>query len=102
MEQVRSALSKNINFENLSQELKVLSFTTGSDGQPLSTLSFASSLSSNVQGFQTLRVVVTSDNTSFASQVPLFSWTQEANLVTIQNIGGLEAEKGYQVTILTL
>ncbi len=102
IEQVRSALNKNINFDNLSQEVKVLSFVTGSSGQPLNTLSFRSDLASNVQGIMAVRVVITSDNTSFATQLPVFSWTQEGNIVTFANIGGLAPETGYEITILTL
>lgn len=102
IEQVRSALNKNIDFENLAQELKTLTFTTGSDGQPLNTLIFKSDLVNNVQGIMAVRVVITTDNTSFASQLPVFSWSQEGNLVTFSSIGGLAAETGYQITILTL
>ena len=102
IEQVRSALNRNINFENLSQELKTLSFVTGSNGQPLNALTFKSELASNVQGIMAVRVEITTDNTSFPTQLPVFSWTQEGNLVTFLNIGGLSPETGYQVTILIM
>lgn len=102
IEQVRSALNKNINFENLAQELKTLTFTTGSNGQPLNTVTFRSDLSSNVQGIIPVRTVITSSNTSFADNIPTISWVQNRNIVTINYIGNLQPETDYQITILTL
>lgn len=101
-EQVRSALNKNIDFENLNQEVRTLSFTTGEDGQPLNTLSFRSNMNSRVQGMLTVRTVITSNNTAFQAQKPEISWSQDGNLVTLTFIGGLAANTGYQLTILTL
>lgn len=102
IEQVRSALNKNINFDNLAQELKILTFTTGSNGQPLNTVTFRSDLSSNVQGIIPIRTVITSSNTSFADNIPTISWTQNRNIVTVNYIGNLQPETDYQITILTL
>lgn len=102
IEQVRSALTKNIDFDNLSQELKTLNFTTNGDGQPLNTLTFRSDLANRLQGIMVVRTVITTSNTSFASQIPVISWDQAANQVTITFIGGLLPETGYQLTLLTL
>ena len=101
-EQVRSALTGNIDFDNLSQEVKTLSFTTGSDGQPINTVSFKSNMANRVQGILPVRTVITSNNTSYASEMPVISWTQNGQIVSIVNIGGLSAETGYSITILTL
>lgn len=101
-EQVRSALNKNINFQNLDQEIKTLSFTTGSSGQPASKQVFKSSISGRVQGIIIIRAVITSSNTSFVQTAPVISWNQNEDLVTITNIGGLLPETGYQLTIMTL
>jgi tetrahydromethanopterin S-methyltransferase subunit D len=101
-EQVRSVLAKNVDFDNLAQEVKTLSFTTGSDGQPLNTVSFKSGVVNKIQGISTVRLVITSNNTSFPTQLPVISWGQIASLVTITNIGGLQAETRYDLTILTI
>jgi len=101
-EQVRSALSKNIDFENLAQETRVLSFSTGIVGQPLNTVSFKSGLVNKIQGITIVRTVITSDNTSFPTELPIISWSQNASLVTITNIGGLQPETQYELTILAI
>lgn len=102
IEQVRSALNKNINFENLAQELKTITFVTGQNGQPINAVSFRSDLANRIEGIIPVRVVITTDNTAFATETPLISWTQENNIVTITNIGGLAAETGYSLTLLAL
>lgn len=102
MEQVRSAFNKNINFENLAQELKTINFTTGDNGQPITAVSFRSDINTRIQGIIPVRVIITSNNTAFATQLPIISWTQENNIVSIQNIGGLSPRTGYSLTLLTL
>jgi len=102
IEQVRSALNRNIDFENLAQELKVIDFTTSDSGQPITPVSFRSDLANRIQGILPVRVVITSNNTSFASELPTVTWSQEGNIVTILSIGGLQPETGYSLTLLTL
>ena len=101
-EQVRSVLNKDVDFDNLSQELKIISFTTNSNGQPLNQVSFRSNLTDRVQGILPVRVIITSNNTLSASQMPVITWSQNSNLITITNIGGLLPETGYEISLLTL
>jgi hypothetical protein len=101
-EQVRDALNRKIDFDNLSQEVRTLSFATNSSGQPLNTITFQSSLLNRVQGILPVRTVITSNNTQSAQTMPVITWSQNAKLVTITNIGGLLPETQYEITILTL
>lgn len=102
IEQVRSALSKNLDFENLAQEIKTISFTTNENGAPLNTVTFKSNMANRVQGIQVVRTVITSNNTTFADQLPVISWSQAVDIVTIIHIGGLLPETQYELTLLTL
>lgn len=101
-EQVRSALNKNIDFDNLDQELRVLTIPTGDNSQPLSDIVFKSGLANRVQGINVIRTIITSSNTSFPTQLPVISWSQNNTLVKIEFIGGLSPNTEYQITILTL
>lgn len=101
IEQVRNALNGNLDFVNLAQEAKTFTFTTDVTGQPLTQITFNSGLSSNVQGMLVSRVVITSNNTAFANTLPVVSWSQSNNLITITNIGGLQPETAYQLSVLT-
>lgn len=101
-EQVRNILNRQVDFDNLSQEVKILSFVTNASGQPLNQLSFRSNLNNRIQGILPVRVIITSDNTQAASESPVITWSQSGNIVTITNIGGLAAETGYELSLLTL
>ena len=101
-EQVRSTLNKNINTDNLAREIKTLTFTTGENGQPLNTLVFKSGLVSNIIGINVIRLNITSNNQSFPSQMPLISFSQNNEIITITNIAGLENETEYQMVIETI
>lgn len=101
-EQTRDALNRNVNFENLAQEIKTLSFSTNETGQPLNPPSFKSTLNSRVQGILPIRTVITSSNTASAAENPIITWSQAINVITITNIGGLLPETGYELTILTM
>lgn len=101
-EQVRSVLNKNIDFQNLDQELRVLRFTTGENGQPLNALSFRSLMKSRVNGVLVVRAIITTNNTLDQSVLPIVNYSQNGNSITISSIGGLNPNTGYELTILTL
>ena len=101
-EQVRSTLNKNINSDNLAREIKVLSFNTGNTGQPLNTLTFKSGLIDKIVGINVIRLVITSNNQSYATQMPLISFSQNSELVTINNIAGLASGVEYRLTLETI
>lgn len=101
-EQVRNVLNKNIDFDNLNQEIIVLSFSTNQNNQPLNQLNFKSNLKGRIQGMSVVKTVITSSNTQFAETLPILSWNQSGNLVTITHMGGLLPETGYELTILTI
>lgn len=101
-EQVRNVLNQSVDFDNLAQELQTINFTTNSSGQPLNTVKFRSNLVNRIKGILPVRVVITSSNTRYATQLPVITWSQNGQQITIVNIGGLEPETGYELTLLTL
>ena len=101
-EQVRSALSGNLDFTNISQEIKNIEFTTGDNAQPLNTVNFTSGLAQRVQGIILVRAVITSNNLAFPTQAPIISWSQNNQIINLNYIGGLEPNVGYKLTLLTL
>lgn len=101
-EQVRSALNKSLNTDNLAQEIKELTFTTNESSQPLNNLVFKSGLLSNVVGINVIRLEITSNNQIYPTTMPLISFTQSGELVNINNIAGLEAGLTYKLTLQTI
>lgn len=102
IEQVRSAFAGNIDFTNLSQEIRTLNFTTNSNGQPITELSFKSSINKRVEGMIPVSLNITSSNTQFPTQYPFLSFSQNGEIITISNIAGLQPETSYNLTVLTL
>ena len=73
MEQVRNALNKSINFDNLAQELIPLRVQTGGNSKPLNTLTFKSNLLNKVQGILVVSASVVSNNLAYPEQAPFIS-----------------------------
>lgn len=101
-EQVRSALAGNLDFTNLSQEIKTLSFTTGDNSQPNNSLNFTTGLANRVQGIIVVRTVITSNNLAFQETAPVVSWAQNNNIINLSYIGGLAPNTTYDLTLLTM
>jgi len=102
MEQVRNLFNKGIDFQNLNQELITLTVQTGSNSNPLNPLSFKTSLRNKVRGIIVVSANITSSNTSYPNQTPFISFSQENNIVSINNISGLSPETKYELLLLTI
>lgn len=100
-EQVRSALNKSINFDNLDQQVVTLSFITDDQGQPLATQQFTSNLQGNVKGIIPISVKL-QNNQGFVNQMPVINFTQNENLISVPFIGGLAPETRYTLTLLLI
>lgn len=102
MEQVRNLFNKNITFDNLAQDITTLSVQTGANGQPINKIEFKSTLNDRVKGLIPISANITSNNTSFVTQMPFISFTQDVNIVRITNIAGLSPETTYELTLLVI
>lgn len=103
MEQTRNLFTKNIDFDNLNRELITLRVQTDQTTQPLAKVSFKSTLKTKVRGINVVSgVIVANNNTSFIQQAPFFTFSQNNNIVTIVNIGGLAPETTYDFVLETI
>lgn len=102
MEQVRNLFNGNIDYQNLTQELITLSLQTNSTGQPINKQTFKSNLKNKVRGIIVISANITSSVLSYPQQAPFISFSQDSNLVTINNISGLAPETKYDLLLLTI
>jgi hypothetical protein len=101
-DQIIDILNKGIDFTNLNQEIIRLSkVSVSSSGIPTKTVKFSSNLSTTVQGIMCVSVSNVTDG-AYPTGAPFISWTQKSRLVKIENITGLEANKEYNINLLTL
>lgn len=103
MEQTRNLFTKNLDFDNLNRELITLRIQTDKDIKFLSSVSFKSTLKNKVRGINVISAsVVANSNTSFVTQAPFISFSQNNNIVSIENVTGLAAETTYDLLLETI
>lgn len=95
MEQVRNILNKGVDFDNLAQELVTVTIQTNDVSMPISKVSFKTNLTNRIKGIMVISGQITSDNTSYVTQYPFISFTQNNSVITINNISGLDKQKTY-------
>jgi hypothetical protein len=102
MEQVRNLFNKGIDFENLNQELITLRIQTNQNSVPINTITFKSNLRNKVRGFVVISANIVSSNNLYPQQMPFISFSQNNNLITINNISGLSPETTYDLLLLSI
>jgi hypothetical protein len=100
-EEVRAGFNKSINFDNLAQELIVLSFTTNEAGQPLNVLKFKTTVS-KVSGIMPISLKILSNSQAFVTQAPFVNFSQSEKFVTIPYISGLTSSTKYEISLLVI
>lgn len=102
MEQVRNALNKNINFDNLAQDLVTLRILTGANSQPLNNVTFKSKLLSKIRGIMVISATNVSSNTTYQQIQPFITFSQNLDIVNIISIGGLSPNTTYDLLLQTI
>lgn len=101
-EQVRNALNKNIDFNNLNQEIIKLDVIVESNGVPNTLTRFKSNLKTGVQGLICIAAINRSNASTRPTGAPFITFAQNENLVTIQHITGLQSGEKYGLTLISI
>ena len=101
MIEVVDAINGNIGIENLTQEFKVIDIQTDIDGYPIGNNKFTTKFAS-VQGIVVLSARNLTNTNSYIKSAPFVSFSQKANIITVNNITGLEVNNKYRLTILLI
>lgn len=102
MEQTRSALDHNIDFTNLNQEIITLETMTDALGRPILETKYKSVLKTKVIGHSCINAFNLTDNTIYPISTPFLSFEQNANIVTILHVSGLQAGNKYRLVVLSI
>lgn len=100
LEQIKSALDHNIDFDNLNQAVVSFKVAVNANGTPTQNLQLKSPLKSNIRGIQVIRV--DSTDGSFPSGAPFVSFTRNSGDVTIEHITGLLVNKEYNISVILI
>lgn len=101
LEQIQSAFNKNLNFENLRQEMKDIIVTVDGSGLPTTQTQFKNNLISKLQGTQVIKAENLTDGTITPTSQPFIFYSENSNIVTIIKVTGLQASNKYKLTMIT-
>ena len=98
VDQLNTALNKQLDFSNLNQQVVTFKTEVSATGVPTSPLQLTSNLVTAVQGIQVMNCVNQTDSSLFTGAVQCF-FTRKSNTVTISQITGLLPKKTYSITV---
>lgn len=103
MENVYNVLDKNVDFDNLNQELVDLTITVDASGVPTKTTKLSTAKIRNPQGILVIRAINKTNRSNYPTSAPFVSYTPlGGNLQKINNISGLQADEEYQLRLLVI
>ena len=94
MQQVITALSNNLDFNNLNEQIVSFTVSVDSSGTPTTPVQFKNSLKTKPIGMVCISAVNTSTNLRFPVATPFASFTLNGDLIVITNIAGLNVPTG--------
>lgn len=99
MEQLTSAFNKGIEFDNLNQQYIQITITVDAFGTPTILLQIKYELKTKLKGMQVISHQNLTDDT-FPTSQPYISYTANGNLINIDNITGLPANKKFVLSVI--
>jgi hypothetical protein len=100
LDQLQILLDKNVTFDNLNEDKKILTVVVNSQGAPLNTQAFRSTLKSKCIGIQCIRAVNLNILTQYVTGTPHVSFSENQGLLTILNITNLLPNVPYELTLI--
>lgn len=98
---VFAVLNKNVSLgDNIACTVKDIDVRVGSNGVPLSTISFKLDTTGSVTIVEVGRLDNRSNPNTFPSSAPFISWSQTDNGVQINHITGLAANDTYRIRVV--
>ena len=95
MDEVYQVLSKNLNTtDNLNRDLKTIKVNVNASGIPNSNVQFQNTLKTKISGMVVIRAF-----NAIPTTAPFITYTENAGIVTINQVSGLVANTDYQLLI---
>lgn len=101
MEQVVRVLNKNIDFDNLNQEIKDITVSVDGTGKPIQVLQIKTSLS-KPKGIICIKADNSTNSTIYPTGAVQLNYTLNGDIITVNNITGLQASQKYALKILII
>ena len=98
LEQFFIALNGNIDFDNLSQDIKTFEVDLSSGSVPRSAVQVSTKLN-RIQGASIINVINLTGN-EFPTAAPFMSFSSEGGIFNVNNVSGLPTGNRYQITAI--
>lgn len=108
MQQVISALTNNLDFNNLNQQINTFTVSVDTNGVPTTPIQFRLNLTTKLAGLICINATNGTTNTRLPASQPFINYTLSAGMVTVNNIMGLSTQGGtansdvYTLTVLSI
>lgn len=101
VESLTNLFNKNIDFNNLNQQYTTFTTTLDASGIPKVPVQIKYDLKTRLKGIQVISADNLTDNTNLAGS-PFITYTVNSNLITINHITGIPADKQYNLSIILI
>lgn len=101
LEQVSAAFNKGIDDDNLNQQSMFIETELNANGVPKVPLQIKVDLKVKVKGTRVILAQNLTDGT-FPTGTPFITFTINNNLLTVQHIAGIPADKKYRLSIILI
>jgi hypothetical protein len=102
LDQLTTAFNKNIDFDNLNQEVLEFVVEVDNNGRPKVPTELRSSLRTRVRGYVVIRAQNENPNGPIPTASPLISYNQNESGVRVIGVTGLPANNKFRLTVIAI
>jgi len=102
LDQLTTAFNKNIDFDNLNQEILEFVVEVDANGRPRVATELRSNLRTRVRGYTVIRAQNENPNGPLPTSTPLISYNQNESGVRITGVTGIPANNKFRLTVIAI
>lgn len=99
LEQLSTIFNKSIDFDNLNREALTVTVELDVNGEPKTLSQIKTVLKTRIKGFNVIRAENLENDNTYPTSAPFVTFVQSGELVTINHITGIPANKRYRLTL---
>lgn len=98
-DEVVNTINGNLTTDNLGEKIKDVVVTVNATGSPITATSFKTDLSGVVQGMWVVKAENVTNKATYPTSQPFITWSENNNVITVNNISGLQANNKYKLKV---
>lgn len=102
LEQISTIFNKNVDFDNLNQEVLTFTIQLDSNGIPKTQTQIKTSLKTKIRGILVIKLTNLENDSTFPTGAPFITYSVAADLITIQHVTGIPANKRYTISAIAI